>query len=139
MIQGLSHITFLVKDLPRAAGLFKALFGAQAVYSSGEKQFSLSKEMFFLIGGLWICLMEGEPLGRHTYDHVAFRVPEEELDAYGETVRALGLEIKPARPRIAGEGRSLYFYDFDGHLFELHTGALEARLQAYKEAESPLL
>lgn len=139
MIQGLSHITFLVKDLRCTAALFKALFGAEEVYSSGEKQFSLSKEIFFLIGGLWVCLMEGEPLGRHAYDHVAFRVPEEELDAYAEKVRALGLKVKPGRPRIAGEGRSVYFYDFDGHLFELHAGALEARLQAYKEAESPLL
>jgi len=30
-----------------------------------------------------------------------------------------------------GEGRSIYFYDHDNHLFELHTGNLEERLARY--------
>ena len=33
---------------------------------------------------------------------------------------------------MTGEGRSLYFYDDDNHLFELHTGTLEERLQRYE-------
>ena len=31
------------------------------------------------------------------------------------------------------EGRSLYFYHFDNHLFELHTGTLDERLRSYTE------
>jgi len=42
-------------------------------------------------------------------------------------------EIRPPRSRVAGEGASLYLYDFDNHLFELHTGTLEQRLARYRE------
>lgn len=48
-----------------------------------------------------------------------------------DSLRKLGVEIKPPRPRVEGEGQSLYFYDFDKHLFELHTGTLAQRLQRY--------
>jgi fosfomycin resistance protein FosX len=43
----------------------------------------------------------------------------------------LGLKMKEARSRVEGEGQSLYFYDYDNHLFELHTGKLEDRLTTY--------
>jgi fosfomycin resistance protein FosX len=39
--------------------------------------------------------------------------------------------MRPPRGRVAGEGRSLYFYDDDNHLFELHTGTLAERLERY--------
>ncbi|MDE2446659.1 MAG: FosX/FosE/FosI family fosfomycin resistance thiol transferase, partial [Alphaproteobacteria bacterium] len=56
-------------------------------------------------------------------------------DAGLERARAaiirLGLEMKPSRPRVEGEGQSLYFYTYDNHLFELHTGTLEERLARY--------
>lgn len=41
--------------------------------------------------------------------------------------------MKPERSRIIGEGRSIYFYDFDNLLFELHTGTLSERLACYKK------
>ena len=133
MIEGISHITFIVKDLQHSLALFKNVFGAEEVYASNEKQFSLSCEVFLLIGGLWICLMEGEPLEQKTYNHVAFQVPLEELDSYAKKIRTMGLAMRE-RPRIEGEGSSVYFYDYDGHLFELHAGSLTTRLKAYREA-----
>jgi hypothetical protein len=39
-------------------------------------------------------------------------------------------------PRVEGEGRSLHFYD-DNHLFELHTGTLEERLERYRQGLTP--
>ncbi|HBL8290221.1 TPA: VOC family protein, partial [Listeria monocytogenes] len=57
----------------------------------------------------------------------------EEVDEYIERIKSLGVEIKPERPRVQGEGSSIYFYDFDNHLFELHTGTLEERLKRYHE------
>jgi len=44
---------------------------------------------------------------------------------------ALGLEVRESRSRVKGEGCSIYFYDYDNHLFELHTETLEERLILY--------
>lgn len=131
MIEGISHLTFIVKDLERASAFFKEIFDAQEIYSSGNKTFSFSREKFFLINRLWITIMEGEPFLERTYNHVAFKIPDEEFDYYLRKVRTSGLDLKEARPRVEGEGRSLYFYDFDDHLFELHTGTLSERLTQY--------
>lgn len=48
-------------------------------------------------------------------------------------IETLGLTFREGRSRIEGEGRSLYFYDYDNHLFELHTGTLSERLKSYDE------
>jgi fosfomycin resistance protein FosX len=50
---------------------------------------------------------------------------------YSEKITELGLETIPDRKRIAGEGKSIYFHDYDNHLFELHTGSLDDRLTHY--------
>ncbi len=131
MILGLSHITLVVKDLEQATLFFERIFGATQVYSSGNKTFSLSKERFFLISGLWVCIMEGEPLAEHTYNHIAFEINGNEIGEYLSKIKEVGVEIRPERPRIDGEGRSIYFYDFDNHLFELHAGSLDERLTSY--------
>lgn len=137
MIEGISHVTFVVKDLERASLFFKSIFGAQEVYSSGDATFSLSREKFFLIGDLWIAVMEGDSAKERSYNHVAFKIREDEWDMYKSRVLSLGLEIKPPRSRVPGEDQSLYFYDFDNHLFELHTGTLKERLYAYRRARQP--
>ncbi|MEA5060019.1 MAG: FosX/FosE/FosI family fosfomycin resistance hydrolase [Candidatus Pelethousia sp.] len=131
MIRGISHITLIVKNVEKTATFLQTIFDAQEVYSSGEKQFSLSKEMFFLIGGIWLCIMEGEPLTERTCNHIAFQISETEFELYKSRVIAFGAELRPERPRVEGEGHSIYFYDFDNHLFELHTGTLEERLERY--------
>ncbi|EAF9783615.1 FosX/FosE/FosI family fosfomycin resistance thiol transferase [Listeria monocytogenes] len=133
MISGLSHITLIVKDLNKTTAFLQNIFNAEEIYSSGDKTFSLSKEKFFLIAGLWIYIMEGDSLQERTYNHIAFQIQSEEVDEYTERIKALGVEMKPERPRVQGEGRSIYFYDFDNHLFELHAGTLEERLKRYHE------
>ena len=133
MVLGMSHLTFIVKDLERAATFFNCIFDAQEIYSSENKIFSLSREKYFLINDLWICIMEGDSLSDRTYNHIAFKIGDEEIDIYESKIRALGLEIKPSRPRIDAEGRSLYFYDYDNHLFELHAGSLSDRLIGYRQ------
>lgn len=132
-MEGISHITLLVKDLEKAAHFFKSIFAAEEIYSSNDKMFSITKEKFFLIAGQWFAIMEGEPLRERTYHHIAFTIKETEFEDYEERVKALGVDVRPPRPRVAGEGRSLYFYDFDNHLFELHTGTLAERLKRYNE------
>ncbi len=127
-----SHITFIVRDLQRMSVFLCEGLGAKEVYDSGIKKFSLSREKFFLVGDVWIAAMEGEPPTEKSYQHVAFRVTPSDLPEFKDRLKKLGVEMKPPRSRIAGEGESLYFYDFDNHLFELHAGTLEERLASYK-------
>jgi fosfomycin resistance protein FosX len=131
MIEGLSHLTFIVRDLERMTRLIQDVLGGQQVYASGDETFSLSREKFFIAGGLWLAVMEGEPLDKRTYNHVAFKVREQNLNELKRRIEALGLDIREARARVEGEGSSIYFHDWDNHLFELHTGTLETRLERY--------
>ncbi len=131
MIKGISHITLVVRNLDTASDFLRKIFDARELYSSGNKQFSLSKEKFFLVNDVWICIMEGDSLSERTYNHIAFLISESDFESYVSKIQAANVEIKPARPRVKGEGRSIYFYDSDNHLFELHTGALEERLERY--------
>ena len=134
MIEGISHITYVVSNLDRAADMFKYIFDAEEVYSSGDEIHSYSREKFFLINGIWIALMQGDPSLEKTYDHVAFKIPSTDQEMYLERINNLGLEIKTDRDRIPGEGVSIYFYDYDDHLFELHAGSLGERLVTYLSA-----
>jgi catechol 2,3-dioxygenase-like lactoylglutathione lyase family enzyme len=135
VIEGLSHVTFVVRDLERMTRILTGIFGAREVYASGEETFSIAREKFFQVGDLWIAVMEGEPLSSRTYNHVAFKIEDAEFEAYEAKVKAMGLEIRPPRQRMPGEGRSLYFYDDDNHLFELHTGTLAERLERYAQGK----
>jgi hypothetical protein len=84
-----------------------------------------------VLGGVWIAAMEGMSPSERTYRHVAFKVTEADLPEFERRLRKVGVDIKPPRPRVQGEGASLYFYDFDNHLYELHTGTLNERLARY--------
>jgi catechol 2,3-dioxygenase-like lactoylglutathione lyase family enzyme len=131
-MDGISHITFIVRDIDRMATFLCAGLGAREVYDSRAKNYSLSREKFFLLGNTWLVAMEGEAPADRSYQHVAFSVNETDLPAYEARLLSLGVEFKPPRDRVAGEGQSLYFYDFDNHLFELHAGTLEQRLAQYR-------
>jgi catechol 2,3-dioxygenase-like lactoylglutathione lyase family enzyme len=134
MIDGLSHITFIVSDLDKMEVILMKVLDAKKIYDSGDRTYSLSKERFFNIGGIWVATMEGEPLRDKTYNHVAFKMAVEDYDKKLQRIRALGLEVREGRSRVDGEGRSIYFYDFDNHMFELHSGTLQDRLRRYDKA-----
>jgi len=135
MVQGISHITFIVHDLDRMEDILSNVFDARKIYDSGDASFSLSRERYFLVGNgaepIWIATMEGEPLPTQTYNHVAFKIAESDYDTYLRRVRKTGLQPREGRSRVEGEGRSIYFYDHDNHMFELHTGTLHDRLKCY--------
>lgn len=139
MIEGLSHITFVCQDIDRLALILREMIGAEQIYASDEKTFSLSREKFLSAGGLWIAVMQGPSLSERSYNHVAFKVSEADLEEATQKAERLGLDIRAPRPRVPGEGRSLYFYDEDNHLFELHTGTLEERLERYAQKDTALL
>jgi Lactoylglutathione lyase and related lyases len=133
MIKSLSHITFIVKDLEKMGHFLSTIFDAEEVYNSAGKKISISAEKFFIVGDTWIAVMKGEPLSERSYNHIAFKVSDSEFDEYVSRIKQLGLEVKPGRERVDGESRSIYFYDYDNHLFELHTGTLQDRLLRYSK------
>jgi fosfomycin resistance protein FosX len=141
MVKGLSHITFIVSDLDRMEMLLTTVLDARKVYDSGDHTFSLSRERFFLVGDgaddpdapapIWIATMEGAPLPSRTYNHVAFKIEETDYERFLAAIQSLGLNVREGRARVDGEGCSIYFHDYDNHLFELHTGTLSDRLASY--------
>ncbi len=86
-IEGLSHITFIVRDLDLMAKFLCQGLGAQEVYDSMQRNFSISREKFFVLDGIWIAAMEGRPPSERSYRHVAFKVTEADL-SYSSTVIA---------------------------------------------------
>lgn len=137
MIKGISHLTFIVQDLEKATLFFEKIFSAEVIYDSGAHSFSVSKERFFKIGDIWVAAMEGESLSEKTYNHIAFQIAECDFEEYEKRIHDLGLELRKPRSRVEGEGHSLYFYDYDNHLFELHTGTLGERVTTYNSKKPP--
>lgn len=131
MINGLSHITIIVKNLERTSKLFCEGLDAKEIYDSEKKNFSISREKFFLIGGVWVVAMQGE-VTEKSYRHIAFQIERKNLPELEKRILNLGATIVPSRSRVEGEGNSLYFYDYDNNFFELHAGTLEERLNKYK-------
>ena len=131
MTNGLSHITFIVRDLDRMEKILTTVLFAKKIYDSGEETFSLSKERFFDVGGVWVATMEGAPLAERSYNHVAFQMGPDEYEDRLARIKSLGLDLREGRARVPGEGQSIYFYDHDNHMFELHSGTLHERLARY--------
>ncbi|MDJ0855996.1 MAG: hypothetical protein QNI88_12345 [Desulfobacterales bacterium] len=69
MVQGISHITIMVRDLDKTSRLLCEGLGAKEVYDSQDKNYSISREKFFLLGGIWLVAMEGEN-SEKSYRHV---------------------------------------------------------------------
>ena len=133
-VNKISHITLICKDIEKTGKFLKEVFGAVEYYSNDQKVYSISKEKFFKIGDVWFVTMEGDPVAK-TYNHIAFQADDKDFAELRKKIEGLGLEILPGRERTKEEGDSIYFYDYDNHLFELHSGDLERRLEYYKASD----
>src|SRR5579863_8532054 len=102
-IEGLSHITLICRNLEKTTHMLQEIFSAKEIYSSGEKTFSLSKEKFFNIAGVWFAIMEGESAHK-SYNHIALKVKENDIPYFSEKIQSIGLEILPGRSRNKAEG-----------------------------------
>ena len=52
LIYGISHITFIVKDLDKATKYFKEIFEAKEIKTSEDKKLYKAKEKFILINDM---------------------------------------------------------------------------------------
>lgn len=109
MIQGLSHLTFIVYDLDKMARVITEVLGGEEVYSSGDATMSTSREKFFMASGIWIAIMEGESMPSRTYNHVAFKVSDEQLDLARRAAEKLGLDMRPNPVKGCGRGAIALF------------------------------
>lgn len=129
--QQLSHITLICKNIDKTGKFLQKIFGAVEYYATKKNVYSVSKERFFKIGKLWFVTMEGEPIAK-TYNHIAFQADLADFSKLRQELKKLGLKVLKGRKRKTEEGDSIYFYDYDNHLFELHSGDLKKRLAYYR-------
>ena len=120
MLESIGHIALVVKDPARTAALFHDLFGARVVERKDDEG---HLETFVRLGGTWIVLVAAPVQRARTGDHIAFRATPEILEATVAKLHAMGREFIRAR-----SNRSLYFFDYDDHVFELDTEDIDQEL-----------
>jgi catechol 2,3-dioxygenase-like lactoylglutathione lyase family enzyme len=131
-IGGINHVTIVVRDMARTVRLFVDALDAREIYRSEAREYSKYPETFLRIGEAWLVVMQDPDARRpRSYDHVALSIEAGRADELRARLLAAGAELVPSRPRVDGEAESIYFHDFDDHLFELHTGDLAERLRHY--------
>jgi fosfomycin resistance protein FosX len=122
MLESISHVALVVKDSARTAALFHDLFGARVIERRDDEG---HLETFVRLGGIWIVLVAAPVQRARTGDHVAFRATPEILEATAAKLQAMGCEFIRGR-----SNRSLYFFDYDDHVFELDTEDIDVELGA---------
>lgn len=120
MFDSISHISLVVADPARTALLFKDLFATKTV---SRVDADGHDETFFNLGNTWFVLVKGAGQRERTGDHIAFHVTNAELVATAEKLKAMHLEFILAR-----SDSSLYFFDYDNHVFELDTTVVSSEL-----------
>ena len=120
MLGSIAHVALVVGDPARTAQLFGTLFECKRV---SRRDAEGHDEIFVKLGDTWFALIQGDIQRTRTGDHIAFKVSKETLEATAQKLEALQLEHIRAR-----SSTSLYFFDFDNHVFELDTTTLEEEL-----------
>jgi fosfomycin resistance protein FosX len=122
MLNSIGHIALIVTDPNRTALLFETLFGAKSVRRIDDDGHD---ELFINLGGTWFLLAEANVERTRTGDHIAFHVDKADLVATAEKLKSMSMEFILARSNT-----SLYFFDYDNHVFELDTTDLNSELGA---------
>ncbi|WP_432409554.1 metallothiol transferase FosB [Wukongibacter sp. M2B1] len=133
-LKGINHITFSVSDLEKSIEFYKNVFGADLLVKGERVGDRLA---YFDLNGLWLALNVEDDVSRNeiyeSYTHISFSIDEEDYVTTLERLKQLDIDLKEGRPRFEEEGKSIYFRDPDGHLFEFHTKTREDRIKFYKK------
>ena len=122
MLNSISHIALVVADPVRTALLFETLFAIKTVRRVDADGHD---ETFVNLGNTWFLLAKATVERQRTGDHIAFHVTKADLLATAERLKAMNLEFILAR-----SDTSLYFFDYDNHVFELDTADVASELAA---------
>jgi catechol 2,3-dioxygenase-like lactoylglutathione lyase family enzyme len=120
MLKEIGHIALVVQNPARTASLFKELFASTVI---SRKDSDGHEETFVQLGRTWFVLVKADVERSRTGDHIAFSVSKSELLTCAQKLKQMGQEFLLAR-----SDSSLYFYDYDNHVFELDTTDLEKDL-----------
>ena len=120
MLDSISHIALVVADPARTALLFETLFATKTVRRLDADGHD---ETFISLGNTWFLLAKTAVERQRTGDHIAFHVTKAVLSATAEKLKAMNLEFILAR-----SDSSLYFFDYDNHVFELDTTDVSSEL-----------
>ncbi len=118
MPNAIHHIALVVRDPARSAEIFGLLFAA-TISPAGQGQRG-PPEMLVRLPGVALTLVHGERASTRTDDHIAFAVSEADLPELADKLASIGLASQVSRAGLAA--KSIYFFDYDNHLFELHAG-----------------
>lgn len=135
MLQSVNHICFSVSNLEKSIEFYQGILEGKLLVKGRTTA-------YLEIAGLWIALNEEHNVKRNpvsTYTHIAFTVSEQELDYWSQKFSDLDVNILKGRKRHSKDKKSIYFTDPDYHLFELHTGNLEDRLEYYKKEKKHMI
>jgi catechol 2,3-dioxygenase-like lactoylglutathione lyase family enzyme len=122
MLGSIAHVALVVRDTARTAELFKSLFDCKEV---SRRDAEGHDEKFVKLGDTWFALVQADMQRSRTGDHIAFKVSKETLEITAQKLQRLQLEHLRAR-----DSTSLYFFDYDNHVFELDTTNLDEELAA---------
>lgn len=130
MITGLNHLTLAVRDMEKSFDFYRDVLGFTPLCK-------WEGSAYFLVGNpdqsgcLWFCLDRDARRQDSTCStHYAFSVSSEDFQAMSERVINSGTVIFKEN---TSPGKSLYFFDPDGHKLEIHVGDWQTRVQAKKE------
>ncbi|QOR35494.1 metallothiol transferase FosB [Clostridium sp. 'deep sea'] len=126
----INHLTFSVSNLQLAVNFYQNVFNAKLLVLG-------DKLAYFDLNGIWLALNLEQDIPRNeiyqSYTHISFSITEQEYPIMLKKLQDLRINIIESRVRHDNEGKSIYFRDPDGHLFELHTKTKEDRINFYKQ------
>jgi fosfomycin resistance protein FosX len=120
MLGPIAHIALIVRDTTRTAGFLRDLFDAPVLRRTDADGHD---ETFVRLGVTWLALIGADVKRERTGDHIAFRVARESIPSIADRLKSMGCEFI-----LAESGKSLYFFDFDNHVFELDSSDEEEEL-----------
>jgi len=121
VLDAIGHVALTVRDPARTAALFAKLFDAKIVKRIDAEG---HHETFVRLGRTWFALVQAEVERVRTGDHIAFHVTQDTLDSIAGKLQAMDMEVIRARSNT-----SLYFFDYDNHVFELDTVNMDDELR----------
>ena len=111
MLGPIGHVALIVRDPARTAGFLRDLFDSPVLTRTDAEGHD---ETFVRLGVTWFVLVGADVKRERTGDHVAFRVAPGTIPSIAGKLKSMGYEFI-----LSDSGTSLYFFDFDNHVFEL--------------------